>query len=416
MCRSRSTAARSSSIAESGGRGSRTRESGFTILELLVSLTLATIISVAIATVGTQAQGIYRSTTSKVDVYQKFRYALDDIETTVRGWEPTTSLEFYVDTEQSGNIGGKNGHWDQGEETSIKGPNLDGGLVGEYDEGAKIMQRSYTFRSGPFESEHDAYKLYFRGPVEIGDSLKLANVEYLLVDPTTIEKGRRIEPVGEEVEDNTGLVLLKIVRYLDVNADNYDRSPDTVEERVTELCSNVTDFRVEYYYDNVFDSKPGFYCTPENEPELVESEGRPRDSGGYTIKEFLYGGFSRQLTGVAVRGRREASQGRDEPFYFNAPGGTDRNRFSQLTLGDPIYIWTTGATDFTPGEYTVRRNVNGQLYFQETVDSTIWNTDQSNLRYRAAFVPPSIRVSIRVLNDEGLEPRTLSVVIQPYKG
>ena len=89
-------------------------------------------------------------------------------------------------------------------------------------------------------------------------------------------------------------------------------------------------------------------------------------------------------------------------------------RFSQLSLGDSIFIWSDGATQFPIDEYTVRRNDNGKLYFDEPIDSTEWDSDQSSLRFRAAYVPTAVRVSIRVLNDEGLEPRTLSIMVHPY--
>ena len=108
---------RSSSIADipNGSSSARTSEQGFTLLELLVALTLAAVISLCISTVGTQAQRIYDTTTAKVEVYQKFRYALDDMEKTLRGWVPTTSLEFFVDqSQQSATVSGKTGHWDEG--------------------------------------------------------------------------------------------------------------------------------------------------------------------------------------------------------------------------------------------------------------------------------------------------------------
>ena len=40
-------------------------------------------------------------------------------------------------------------------------------MYAEYDEGAKIFERTYILERGPYRSEHDAYRIYFRGPVEI---------------------------------------------------------------------------------------------------------------------------------------------------------------------------------------------------------------------------------------------------------
>ena len=396
-------------------------ESGFTLLELMVALSLAAVISLSISSVGTQAQRIYEATTSKVDVYQKFRYALRDMETTLRGWEPTTSLEYFIDSNEQSNVG-KNSHWDDGEELSIKGPNLKGGDPERYDQGAKIFERQYmVVNGGPFDTTHDAFSIYFRGPVTIDGVTKLANVEYLLVDPSTLQRAEddsrpvEIFPVGAdrdsmELEDNRNLVLLKVVRYLDINAENYDRAENVVKQTVTEICSGVTDLRIEYFYDNIFDQDPGAFCTPNTEQQLLKSESRPEDG----VKEFLYGGFNAPGRGTAVRGRRDVATGVDEPSYFQARGGADDNRFSQLSLGDSIYIWSDGSTQFDVGEFTVRRNDNGKLYFEEPIDSTNWDSDQSSLRFRAAYIPSALRVSIRVLNDDGLEPRTLSVLVHPY--
>ncbi len=73
------------------------RESGFTLLELMVALALASVISLLISVVGTQAQNIYKATTAKVEVYQKFRYALSDIQKHLETAEVTTDLEYFIE-------------------------------------------------------------------------------------------------------------------------------------------------------------------------------------------------------------------------------------------------------------------------------------------------------------------------------
>jgi uncharacterized protein (TIGR02599 family) len=70
------------------------KDEGFTLLELLVALTLAAIISLIISQVGTDSQRMYDSTITTVETYQKFRYALDDINENLSKMVPTASLEF----------------------------------------------------------------------------------------------------------------------------------------------------------------------------------------------------------------------------------------------------------------------------------------------------------------------------------
>ena len=67
------------------------------------------------------------------------------------------------------------------------------------------------------------------------------------------------------------------------------------------------------------------------------------------------------------------------------------------------------------GEYTIFRNENGRLEFQERINSSSWKGPASSLRYRAGYIPDAIRVGIRVLNDDGEEPRNLSVVVNPFR-
>ena len=77
--------------------GSAPKAAGFTLVELMVALALAAMISVSIMFISSQARMAYQETVKKVDVYNRFRYVLGEIEKDVRGWIPTSDLEFYTD-------------------------------------------------------------------------------------------------------------------------------------------------------------------------------------------------------------------------------------------------------------------------------------------------------------------------------
>ncbi|MCI0652003.1 MAG: prepilin-type N-terminal cleavage/methylation domain-containing protein, partial [Planctomycetes bacterium] len=62
---------------------------GFTLVELLVALGLAAIISLCIARVGSQSEAVYVAVTAKVDLYRRMRYALADLHDTIANWLPT---------------------------------------------------------------------------------------------------------------------------------------------------------------------------------------------------------------------------------------------------------------------------------------------------------------------------------------
>ena len=404
-----------------------TRESGFTLLELMVALALAAVISLLISVVGTQAQNLYKATTSKVEVYQKFRYALADIQEHLENAQVTTDLEFFVD-----DLAEANGHWDQGEE--IKQPaNLDGGTPGTYDEGAHIIERVYRIDRGGFDEEHDDFSIYFKAPMEIEGAIRMANIEYFLArtkDDDSLGDGEdAFERIPSEIADVTAsheFVLLKVIRYVDLDASDFYNQKLTVVTKTLELCQNVTDLKFEYYYDSPYDNRSGGYFTPSSERDLFGSDRNmevPIEAvlarhGGGKKKQFLYGGyrtFGRRSQGIAALADRNADRSVFKPVYFSLGTGS-AVKFSQLGYGDNIYIWANlGQSQFPNGNYTVFSNDSGRLEFAQDIDSSTWRGAAGNLRYRAGYLPTSFRVTMRVLNDGGKEPRMHSVVVYPFR-
>ncbi len=380
-----------------------------------MALTLAAIISLIISQVGTDSQKIYDSTITTVETYQKFRYALDDINENLSKMVPTASLEFYQDQGRS------KGYWDEGEELKDNdvGPNLEGGVRGKYDEAASVFEGHYILedpRPGEPE-EHWCDAIYFKAPVEIDGVIRLANVEYFLADPRKLEAGvndGKIDP-DEEMSfiDSRSLVLMKSVRYVDLDINNYRSTEVRVRKKLVELCSNVTDLKIEYFYDNRFDSKPGGFMSPsvERTPELVDSEDPDLlRRNGPLRKKFLYGGFLSKLRTNAYRATRNLQTGENKPVLFNYT--TERVKFSQLQTGDKLFIWSDGGSRFPAKEYTMLYNRGGRLIMKEPISSATWDQDPGGLRYRAAYVPPAFRISVRVLNEKKSEPRTLTTVIR----
>ena len=56
--------------------------------------------------------------------------------------------------------------------------------------------------------------------------------------------------------------------------------------------------------------------------------------------------------------------------------------------------------------------VRGLLEFQEDIDSTEWGgQSQSGILYKAPFLPSALRITIRVVDDRGENPRTLQRIV-----
>lgn len=423
--------------------------SGFTLVELLVALALAAIISVSIMFISSQARVAYEETSKKVEGASQFRFVFRQLEEDFRNWHATADLEFYTDGRGQG--GRLNGHWDPGEEVPDTTDGLgrgvvDSGTIGQYDEFATLEQRHYVSREpGDVEDRvHDAYRVYFRSRVYIDGSMREANVEYALLDPSALKssEAKRVPPPPARVapDDVAGLTLFKVVRYFDVNPRLIQRPFDTpVVRRLIEVCSRVTDFRVEYMVEGGR-APPGFR-TPEEEyrsppepavrPRVEESlgvEGYP----GYR-KVFGYGSVrldvqyprAQLIPGLRADDGLAGAQSINRPLRF---GFEDPQiSFAQLVPGDKIFVFTEtdraemargGAAQatasarsvlaFPSGDYTVRANIAGLIEFEEDVDTTAWGMQRkTNMYYKAAYIPSAVRITLRLVDERGQNPKTM---------
>lgn len=440
---------------------SSSRRAGFTLIELMVALALGSIIAVIISWVSTEAREAYTQTVSKVEVYNNFRLAYNTLQKDLSGWIASMELEPYTD--------GKGGrphdfHWQPGEETPDQrdenGPGVvDGGTKNDYDEFAFIEQVQYEsiepsqIQEGDNEKKvHDAYHLYFKTMTYIAGAVREANVEYMLVDagapPSLWVDGVPPPPSDVKPADVKNLALYKVVRYLDIDESTIlalNRYPG--KRAIIELATNVTDFRVEYLVYNPFDDRvEARYVTPGEEflrpTELVtrplKMPVRPPVSQDIYRKVFGYGSMKVQNKyplGTAFvahfgdnQGVRSGTDHRPLRFGFES---SNQIQFAELVPGDTIYVFTpssiqsagaggggAGGVNFAnlarmpAQEYTVKGNVSGMLEFVEDVDSSGWGEqNQSALYYKAPFLPSAVRLTLRMVNDDGLNPKTMQQVI-----
>jgi prepilin-type N-terminal cleavage/methylation domain-containing protein len=430
-------------------------EQGFTLIELMVALALSAILSIMIMMVSTSAQETYTGTLQKVEVYNRFRLALNTVKNDFAAWIPTQELEFYSDGE--GGAGRRNFHFEMGEEIEDARDEygfgvVDGGTIGEYDEFAHVIQRHYEsrekqqFMDGDRSAKiHDAYQVYFRAMTYIEGQVREANIEYMLADPAKPWKNGIPQPPDSVEMDNVrDLVLYKIVRFLRIDSKlvtNFSKHPIT--RRIIEVATNVTDFRVEYMSDNPFQRSrrkgaPKFR-TPEEDykdpVELATRSRRTKSGKGYIYtKKFGYGSvklaekFPLAIAQTAVWGDSNIARnaGRRPQAVRVGFTGNPSISFAELVPGDKVYIFTDAERGgkkaggniagrlaaFPAGDYTVKTNINGMLEFVEDIDSTLWGgKDQPGVRYKAAYMPAALRLTIRMVDDEGLSPKTMQQVV-----
>lgn len=453
---------RSSSLSSAARPAlSTSSAAGFTLVELMVALFLAALISVSIMYISTQARDAYTNTIKKVDVYNRFRFAFHSLEEDLRRWNPTSDLEFFVDGRGKG--GNRNSHWDPQEEVPDTEDAeygygvVDGGSYGEYDEYAHIVQRHYASRERfQFEDKlHDAYQVYFRTTTFVDGAARDALVEYKLLDPNygannggaaapeSAPRGRvtKVYPPPRQVlPDNVAdLALYKIVRYFDISYSVMNKTNETpILRKVIEVCPNVTDFKVEYLVLGNSRTPAGFRTPEEEYNAPAEDVIRPtveRDLGavGGFIKRFGYGSVklnAKTELATAFPARRGddnlsgTPEHRPVQFGFN---GNPRIQFSELIPGDKIFIFTESTRGgggaaaaagvagnlgslarFPAGDYTIRANFSGLLEFEEDLDTVTWGTQpQTGIYYKAAFMPAALRLTLRVVDDRGENPKTI---------
>ena len=461
------TVTRRDGALQSGALGGRTLgngvlgdralgDGGFTLIELMVALGLAAIISVSIMMISSQARLAYEETVKKVDVYNRFRYALQSIESDIKNWVPTGELEFFSDG--AGRGAKLNSHWDPGEETPDRpdeyGAGLyDGGIYGEFDEFAFIESRQYRSEEPeqlePGEKVHDAYRMYFQTITYVDGAMRLANVEYYLGDPRlTMSSSNRtlgfpVKVPKERVQD---LVLVKVIRYYDVDPKLILKvNTVPVIRKQVEVATNVTDFRVEYTVEPKLRGrlrrKEVSFMTPQEDFEApLEEAVRPKRLSRPTryMKRFGYGSvkineqFEKATAFAGIRGDRNIGfkPGFHQPVRFGFENNT-RIQFSQLIPGDRMFVFTEGnragrvagaggasgggaaqLIRFPSGDYTVKANRSGLVEFKEDIDSTEWSgQNQPGIYYKAPYLPSAVRITLRVVDDRGLNPKTLERIV-----
>ena len=432
------------------------RGEGFTLIELMVALGLAAVISVSIMMISSQARLAYDNTVKMVDVYNRFRFAMQQIEADIKQWVPTGEMEFFQDG--AGRGGKLNSHWDPGEEADDRsdpkwGPYVrDGGVLGEYDEFPFIEQGHYvsTERGQTEEKQHDAYRIYFQTFTYVAGEERLANVEYYLANPNKTLGRSKLPAIASgriETDNVPDLMLVKVTRYYKIDAKTILKPNETpIEREFVEVATNITDFKLEYTVDPKLQgrmrAKEVSFVTPKQDYdkplEVAVRPERIRREGKY-LKRFGYGSvkldvkYDKGTAYPGARGDRNVglNRGRHEPVRFGFQGG-QTTQFAQLIPGDKIFIFTesnraaraagggggrgAGAAAqlvrFPSGDYTVKGNRSGLLELREDIDSVEWNGQtQSGVLYKAPYVPAAVRITMRVVDDRGENPKTLQRVI-----
>lgn len=395
------------------------RARGLTLVELMVAMALMTVLTGTIIFIFSQAQTIYAQVNAKVQVYQYARTALDTMERDLANVVRSADMDFFADGTP------KNGHYDP-----MTGEDLNGGAgidmteekrlklappPSNYHYGFTLRQPRYYDGLDGKKHAHDS--IYFKTITQYNAQTVQAIVEYALIDMNRERPKlqKRIWHVTG-VDPNTNRVM--------INGSNTATTP--IEQ---ELCLYVVDVSFQIYVKN---NRKGEDPTERFTPgtfygaqELVDAKIDPV-TGSPPFPAF----------------RNYWDGGKDQPagsgnymvscFYdpTHDPAGQDMGRFEKadnglfhtannfdfpmLGPGDRIYLWAfPQAAGIQPNDYTIKgwRDVGGikKIELMEHVStSSATFPDPCEVPYRAGWVPPAVRVKLKIKDEKAKEIRTIS--------
>lgn len=215
---------------------------GFTILELLVAVTLMVIITGAVSYVFVTAKNIFVQADATIQVYQNARNAFDIMEREFSIAEKTHDMDFFIDSGVTANR-----HFDTGEQHWGLGNRLDPPDT-TYVYAMTIYGREYPDPSGGAFGPHRCDIIYFHSLTMVAGKERAALIIYKL-----------------DITDPQKPILRKYVLYkkIDPSTSSYTYIEDPPDGTGQDLCLYVTDFKIEYYYDDPFGT-----VTPDVYPDF----------------------------------------------------------------------------------------------------------------------------------------------------
>ncbi|MBI4577290.1 MAG: prepilin-type N-terminal cleavage/methylation domain-containing protein [Planctomycetes bacterium] len=392
---------------------SRSRRTGFTLVELLIAMALMVILTSSIVYVFAQAQYLVSSGTAQVEVYQNVRAAFEVMDADLGNTVRTVDMEFFRDSTSD-----PNGHFDAGAGEDIGGANMRWHEAG-MDPYVYAMTLRQGFYDGDRGQRHANDSLYFRTLTTEGATARSLLVTYWLdvMDPVT--GAPRERPI-----------LKRSVQWFEPNP-----VPHFSPVQDEDLCYYVTGMRIEWMLRDKRSDSPGDFFTAEE-----ASRGSRRDPAN--PQTILGDRFCMNILPNAAEG--EAMINAYYRFHrsdsaWNERGIVDRgdgdgfgwfrpanSRMQMVSEGDSIYIF--GVPDRQPGRpklewkfrdlrvrkvvYPSSGNIE-RIYFDEPLRTGPMGSDtQIEVEYRAAWLPPMVRVTLRLIDERGDQVRTIARVFR----
>lgn len=343
---------------------------GVTLIELLVAVGLMVILTSSISYVFVTARAVFSQSEATIQVYQNARNAFDVLERELSIAVKTHDMDFFTD-----DVSSANGHFDPGEEVfgldvENPGQNPDDPSKNssDYAYAMTIYGREYPDPRNPSRRPHRSDMIYFKSLSTVGGKTRNALILYKL-----------------DTKDPRKPILKKYILYRsDIAGKGLAQDPPDGSGQ--DLCLYVTDMRIEYFFDNVLDTKPpGFFEVPTGQK-----------------KTFCYLGSGGQ--GNVDVNEVFSTTSFDDPFADN---------FGQLSARDRIFLYGAPApwAQENSTDYIIDSiDTVGNLTFSRMGPRVPANT--TGLSFRAGYLPQALRFTLRIMDTRGLQVRTLTRVVR----
>jgi type II secretory pathway pseudopilin PulG len=346
------------------------RNSGVTLIELLVAIALMIILTGSISYVFITSREVFSQSEATIQVYQNARNAFDIIEREVSIAVKTHDMDYFIDDATTAN-----GHFDSGEQCFGLNVNDPGANPTKPDKNPAEYAYAMTIYGGEYQDPryparmHKSDMLYFKSLTTVGGKTRSALILYRI---------DRTEPRKP--------ILKKYILYRsDITGTGFAQDPP--EGSGQDLCLYVTDMKIEYYYDYVLDSQP---------PRFYEVAAN-------ATKTFCYSGTSGQGS-TDVNGVFSTSD-------FDDPVS---DKFGQLSARDRIFLYgnpplwrpAENCTDYIIDSMTT----TGKLTFTRTGIPV--PVSASNVSFRAGYLPPALRFTLKIMDTRGMQVRTIKRVVK----
>ncbi len=388
----------------------RTPQSGFTLVELVIAIGLMLIITLQLSIVFNQSRQIVTAADAMVEVFQNARAALDMMERDIANMQKTHQMEFFADNKTRSDYGVGIYNENMGEE--LRGSN---GISPRFLDGVDYVYALALKQNPPYmpavRTHGGPYRrdaLYFRTMTLVEGRPADALVLYELW-------------IGDREGTPRERPILRRTLW-EVERVDTQGIPQIKRHEPQDVCYYVEEFKVEAFLRDKRKRGVGRFYSPK---EMTAGSAPLGDPSPPNLRRYGSG----ETYGVMCVSRSEVTAG----LLDTADGSltiTD-NRIPMVGSGEQLYL-TTRANPNVPalrlpqdygGPLTIGQiaavNQGVRIWFEQSPMLAQKNRSllqdgitQVQCDWRVGWLPPAIRVTLKVKDARSQEVRTIQRIFQ----